>query len=140
MGKYTVAADPGVGSFCSLLRRGMDDYNKHFCKKHTKHKKDNIIHVEFYTNGGIVDAYGRYVATFMKRYAHEPSVLGTPLNYFVVVATLTPSQGWELANDSRCSSGLPASGSCTPQTITQWTATLAAVVKKHDPNHLVSVG
>ena len=56
------------------------------------------------------------------------------------MAILTSSQGWELANDPRCSSGLPASKSCTPQTITKWTATIAAVVKQNDPNHLVSVG
>ena len=133
-----VAADPVLGSFCLLLHRGMDVYNRHFCKDHKK--ASDIFHDDFYTNGDIFDAYSRYVTTIVKRYADEPSVLGTPPNHFVVVVILTSPQGWELANDPRCSSGLPASESCTPQTITQWTANLAAVVKKHDPNHLVSVG
>ena len=138
MGKFIAAADPVPGGFCLLLHRGMDVYNRHFCKDH---KKDSdIFHDDFYTNDDIVNAYSRYVATIVKRYANEPSVLGTPLNHFVVAVILTSPQGWELANDPRCSSGLPASGSCTPQTITQWTATIAAVVKENDPNHLVSVG
>ncbi|SRR5258706_2077780 len=132
MGKFVVAV---LGSFCLLLHRGMDVYCKHFSKKN-----QDIFHDDFYTNGDIVDAYSHYIAKVVKRYADEPTVLGTPLNLFVVVAILTSSQGWEIANDPRCSSGLPSSGSCTPQTITQWTATIAAVVKKHAPNHLVSVG
>ena len=78
MGKDVVAADPVLGSICLLLRRGMDVYNKHFCNSH---KKDNdIFHDEFYTKDDIVDAYSRYVATIVKRYAQETSVLGTPLS------------------------------------------------------------
>jgi len=76
----------------------MDVYNTHFCNRH---KKDNdIFHDEFYTKDDIVEAYSRYVATIVKRYAQETSVLGTPLNQFVAVVILTSSQGWEIANDS----------------------------------------
>jgi len=59
----------------------------------------------------------------VKRFANEPTVFG-----------------WELANDPRCASSLPATNGCTPQTITKWTATIAAVVKQNDPSHLVSAG
>jgi len=58
----------------------MDVYNKHFLKK-TKRTKEttDISHDHFYTDKEIVDAFSRYVATIVKRYANEPSVLGTPL-------------------------------------------------------------
>ena len=65
-----VAADP----VCLLLCRGMDVYTKHFSKE---------FHDEFYTCSPIVDAYSSYIATIVKRYAHEPSVLGTPLDYLL---------------------------------------------------------
>ena len=67
MGKYMVAA----GLVCLLLCRGMDVYIKHFSKD---------FHDEFYTCGDIVDAYSRYIAKIVKRYAHEPAVLGIPLS------------------------------------------------------------
>ena len=70
-----MATDPVLGSVCLFLRRGMDVYNKHFCKNATE-----IFHDNFYTKGDIVDAYSRYVATIVKRYANEPSVLGTLLS------------------------------------------------------------
>ena len=48
---------------------------------------------------------------------------------------------WELANEPRCAgTGLPASGTCTTQTITAWIADVASYVKSVDSNHLVSVG
>ena len=46
-----------------------------FCKTATE-----IFHDDFYTKSDIVDAYSRYVATIVKRYAHETSILGTPLD------------------------------------------------------------
>jgi hypothetical protein len=74
MGKYMVAADSVLGGVCSLPCRGMDVYNQHFGNEH------DIFHDDFYTKGDIVDAYSRYVSTIVKRYANEPSVLGTPLS------------------------------------------------------------
>ena len=113
--------------------QGIGRYNKHFC---SSHKKDNdIFHDEFYTKDDIVDAYSRYVATIVKRYAQEASVLGTPLSIALLWWPYSPH-----LEAARCFSGLPASESCTPQTITKWTAAIAAVVKENDPNHLVSVG
>ena len=70
-----MAADPVLGGVCLLLRRGMDVYNKHFCETVTE-----IFHDDFYTKSDIVDAYSHYVATVVKRYAHETSILGTPLD------------------------------------------------------------
>src|SRR5258706_4505216 len=88
MGKYVMAADPVLGSICLHLRRGMDVYNKHFCNRH---KKDNdIFHDEFYTNHDIVDAYSRYVATIVKCYAQETSVLGTPLSITLLWWSYSP--------------------------------------------------
>jgi endo-1,4-beta-mannosidase len=78
MGKYMIAADPVLGSVCLFLRRGMDVYNKHFSKKDKK--VTNISHDQFYTDNVIVDAFSRYVATIVKRYANEPSLFGTPLS------------------------------------------------------------
>ena len=80
MGKYMVAADPVLGGFCLLLHRGMDVYNKHFCKDHKKAR--DIFHDDFYTKSDIFDAYSRYVTTIVKRYADEPSVLGTSSQSF----------------------------------------------------------
>ena len=77
MGKYVVAVDP-VRSVCLLLHRGMDVYNQHFGKKDKE--ATDISHDQFYTNNDIVDAFSRYVATIVKRYANEPTVLGTPLS------------------------------------------------------------
>jgi len=56
----------------------MDVYNSHFRKK-DKNTTD-ISHDHFYTDKDIVDAFSRYVATIVKRYANEPSVFGTPLS------------------------------------------------------------
>jgi hypothetical protein len=77
MGKYMVAADSVLG-VCSLPCSGMDVYNRHFGNE--QNKDTDIFHDDFYTNGDIVDAYSRYVSTIVKRYADEPSVLGTPLS------------------------------------------------------------
>jgi hypothetical protein len=57
----------------------MDVYNQHFGNEHT-----DIFHDDFYTKGEIVDAYSRYVSTIVKRYADEPSVLGTPLDQLLL--------------------------------------------------------
>ena len=113
----------------------MDIYNRVFIKNTT-----NLFHDPFYTNTNILAAFSRYVAEIVKRYANETSVLGTFLSYVIMVVVLTSSQGWEIANDPRCASSLPAANGCTTQTITRWTASVASVVKQNDPNHLVSSG
>lgn len=113
----------------------MDVYNRIFLKNAT-----NLFHDPFYTNTDILASFSRYVAEVVKRYANETSLLGTSLSYTVVVVVLTQYQGWEIANDPRCASSLPAANGCTTQTITKWTASVASVVKENDPNHLVSSG
>ena len=60
-------------------------------------------HDAFYTDRTIVDAFKNYVAHVVRRYAKNPAVLG-----------------WELGNDLRCKSTLPASSSCNATTITKW--------------------
>ena len=134
LGKHAAAPDRPSG-VCLLLHRGMDVYNKHFIKNST-----DVFHDPFYTQSDILTAFSNYVAEIVKRYANETSVLGTFLLSIISIAVLTSSQGWELANDPRCASSLPTTNSCNPHTITKWTATIAAVVKQNDPNHLVSTG
>jgi mannan endo-1,4-beta-mannosidase len=80
-------------------------------------------HDEFYTNPKVLSAFSDYVSHVVQRYAGYASLLG-----------------WELANDPRCYSTLPASPACNPQTITAWHAQIAKLVKSLDPHHLVSSG
>ncbi|KAJ2912781.1 hypothetical protein MD484_g7633, partial [Candolleomyces efflorescens] len=47
---------------------------------------------------------------------------------------------YELGNDLRCSSTLPASSNCTTQTITRWAAEISAYIKELDHKHLVNTG
>jgi len=99
----------------------MDTYVKHFHSDQTNGA--TLLHDVFYTNQTIINSFHSYVSTIVKRYANEPSVLG-----------------WEVANDPRCNSTLPASGVCNPHTITSWTANVTSVIKHNDPNHLVASG
>lgn len=62
-------------------------------------------HDLFYTDPTIIKAFKDYLAHVVPRYANNPAVLG-----------------WELGNDLRCSSTLPASNSCNTNTITKWVA------------------
>lgn len=71
----------------------------------------------------MIDSFKSYAQTIVKRYSTSTAVLG-----------------WEVANDPRCSSTLPASTICNPQTVTSWTADLSQYIKEQDPNHLVSSG
>jgi len=50
----------------------MDVYNRQFHKNVT-----NLFHDPFYTKPDILAAFSGYVAKIVKRYANEPSVLGT---------------------------------------------------------------
>jgi len=63
------------------------------------------------------------VGTVVKRYANEPAILG-----------------WELGNDIRCSSTVPASNSCNTATITKWVAEISNYIKSIDSNHLITAG
>lgn len=66
-------------------------------------------HDLFYTDPTIVQAFKNYISHIVPRYASSPTIFA-----------------WELANDPRCSSTLPASPACNTHTITNWVAELCA--------------
>ncbi|KAI5987677.1 glycoside hydrolase family 5 protein [Pisolithus albus] len=80
-------------------------------------------HDEFYTDETILKAFQNFTSQIVSRYVNNPAIFS-----------------WELANDPRCDSTLPASGSCTTETVTQWHATMAQYIRSIDPNHLISSG
>ncbi|KAG1831766.1 glycoside hydrolase family 5 protein [Suillus variegatus] len=93
---------------------GMDTYVRQFGLQ---------THDEFYTNPSILTSFLNYTTQVVSRYVNSPSVFS-----------------YELANDARCNSTLPASATCTTETITAWHATVAAHIRSIDPNHLISSG
>lgn len=80
-------------------------------------------HDQFYTSPTILSSFLNYTTQVVSRYVNSPSVFS-----------------YELANDARCNSTLPASPTCTTETITTWHATVAAHIRSIDPNHLISAG
>ncbi|KAG1789858.1 glycoside hydrolase family 5 protein [Suillus plorans] len=93
---------------------GMDTYVRQFGLQ---------THDEFYTNPSVLTSFLNYTTQVVSRYVNSPSVFS-----------------YELANDARCNSTLPASATCTTETITTWHATVAAHIRSIDPNHLISSG
>jgi mannan endo-1,4-beta-mannosidase len=80
-------------------------------------------HDEFYTNMTIRGEFNKYVQFLVSRYANEPGIIA-----------------WELANDARCDSTLPASDQCNTNTVTKWHADTAKFIRSIDPNHLITSG
>ena len=66
-------------------------------------------HDLFYTDPTIVNAFKNYISYVVPRFANCSTILA-----------------WELANDPRCNSTLPASPACNTQTITKWVADICA--------------
>jgi mannan endo-1,4-beta-mannosidase len=66
-------------------------------------------HDLFYTDPTIVNAFKTYVSKVVPHFANSSTILA-----------------WELANDPRCSSTLPASPQCNTRTITKWVADLGS--------------
>ncbi|KAG6335366.1 hypothetical protein ID866_3729 [Astraeus odoratus] len=93
---------------------GMDLYVSQFGLTH---------HDQFYTDPNVLNAFKNFTTQVVSRYVDCPSVFS-----------------WELANDARCNSTLPATSSCTTETVTTWHATMAQHIRSIDPNHLVSSG
>jgi len=93
----------------------MDAYVKEFGKKKT--------HDEFFTDKKIRKEFYKYIKFIVSRYADEPGVIA-----------------WELANDARCISTLPASEHCNTNTITRWHAETAKFIRSIDCNHLITPG
>ncbi|KAG1905655.1 glycoside hydrolase family 5 protein [Suillus fuscotomentosus] len=109
-GLYTL--DPCI--FLIMTLGGMDTYVRQFGLQ---------THDEFYTNPSVLTSFLNYTTQVVSRYVNSPSVFS-----------------YELANDARCNSTLPASATCTTETITAWHATVAAHIRSIDPNHLISSG
>jgi len=103
-------------NFLSNDYGGMDLYVRQF-------SNTELLHGQFYTEQLIIDAFKNYSAQVVSRYVNNPSVFG-----------------WEIANDPRCNSTLPAGTVCNPQTVTGWVAGIAQHIRSIDPNHLVSSG
>ncbi|KAI6108978.1 glycoside hydrolase family 5 protein [Pisolithus croceorrhizus] len=80
-------------------------------------------HDQFYTDQAVLKAFQNFTSQVVSRYVNSPAIFS-----------------WELANDPRCGSTLPTSGSCTTETITEWHATMAQYIRSIDPNHLISSG
>jgi mannan endo-1,4-beta-mannosidase len=95
---------------------GMDAYVRNY--------QSGGTHDSFYTDSTIVNAFKNYIAHVIPRYANNTAVLG-----------------WELGNDLRCASTLPASSSCNTTTITKWVVEISNYIKTSlDHNHLVTAG
>jgi len=80
-------------------------------------------HDDFYTDQTILDVFKNYTTQIVKRYVDSPAILG-----------------WEIANDPRCNSTLPAKSTCNTNTVTLWHSELAKHIKSIDRNHLVTSG
>jgi len=80
-------------------------------------------HDDFYTDQRILKSFLNYTTQIVSRYVNSPAVLG-----------------WEIANDPRCNSTLPATSVCNTNTITRWHSQVAQHIKTIDPNHLVTSG
>ncbi|KAF9466797.1 glycoside hydrolase superfamily [Collybia nuda] len=94
---------------------GMDSY--------VRQLSSNLEHDQFYKNVTIIGTFKNYISHVVSRYKNNPSILG-----------------WEIANDARCNSTLPASSQCNSTTITSWHSNIAQHILMEDPNHLVSSG
>jgi len=80
-------------------------------------------HDLFYTDSNILSTFKNYLAHVIPRYANSSTVLG-----------------WELGNDLRCSSTLPASSSCNTHTISNWVNDISGYIKSIDSQHLITAG
>ncbi|KAH7889702.1 glycoside hydrolase family 5 protein [Phlebopus sp. FC_14] len=80
-------------------------------------------HDQFYTNDSVLTAFMNFTTQVVSRYVNSPAIFS-----------------WELANDARCNSTVPAGPDCTTETVTTWHATMAQHVRSIDPNHLISSG
>jgi len=102
-------------NFLSNDYGGMDVYVRALSDSHS--------HDDFYTNTNILNTFLNYTTQIVSRYVNSPAVFG-----------------WELANDARCNSSIPASPQCTTTTVTKWHSQVAQHVASIDPNHLVTSG
>jgi len=107
--------DPKPHGFLSNSYGGADVYVEQLCT--------SGFHDDFYTDPKVLDAFKNWVRTVVTRYVDSKAIFS-----------------WQPINDPRCFSTLPASPHCNSQTITKWTAEIAAFIKSLDCNHLVGSG
>ncbi|HEV8559840.1 MAG TPA: cellulose binding domain-containing protein [Actinophytocola sp.] len=90
------------------------------------------FHDQFYTDTRIKQNYRDWISAILNRtntitgvqYKNDPAVFA-----------------WELGNEPRCiNASLPASGTCTADTLTGWAGEMSTFIKGIDSNHMVSVG
>ncbi|KDQ11379.1 glycoside hydrolase family 5 protein [Botryobasidium botryosum FD-172 SS1] len=81
------------------------------------------FHDAFYTDPTIINAFKNYVRTVVTRYTNSTAILS-----------------WQIMDDPQCASTLPASPSCTAQTLIDWHNDIYNFIKSIDSNHLVSTG
>lgn len=97
-------------------------------------------HDQFYTDPSILTAFMNYTTQVVSRYVNSPSVFSYELANdprYVMAYLAGPLS---LITLFRCNSTLPASATCTTETITTWHATVASHIRSIDPNHLISSG
>ncbi|KAJ3212554.1 hypothetical protein HDU82_000493 [Entophlyctis luteolus] len=94
--------------------------------------QNGTYHDEFYTSQTLQSLY--------KSWVHH--VLTRVNSYNNLTYNADPTiMMWELANEPRClGNTLPASPTCSVQTIATWASTMSAYVKSIAPNQLVSLG
>ncbi|KAF5373898.1 hypothetical protein D9758_000572 [Tetrapyrgos nigripes] len=103
-------------NFLSNDYGGMDVYVRQF-------GSGTLAHDDFYLNETLINAFENYTKQVVTRYVNSTAVFS-----------------WEIANDPRCSSSIPASPVCSTTTVTTWHSRIAQHIKSIDPNHLVSSG
>ncbi|THU89503.1 glycoside hydrolase family 5 protein [Dendrothele bispora CBS 962.96] len=101
-------------NFLSNDYGGMDIYVRQFGLQN---------HDEFYQNETLITAFENYTRQVITRYVNSTAVFS-----------------WEIANDPRCNSTVPASSGCKTTTVTRWHSRLADHIRSIDPNHLISTG
>ncbi|KDQ18792.1 glycoside hydrolase family 5 protein [Botryobasidium botryosum FD-172 SS1] len=83
----------------------------------------HATHDEFFSNPIVIAAFKNYVKAVVSRYINSPAIFS-----------------YELMQDPRCFSTLPASPACSAQTITLWHAEISKFIKDLDCNHMAGSG
>ena len=90
------------------------------------------FHDQFYTDARIRQNYKDWIAAVVNR---TNSITGVPYKNDPAIFA------WELGNEPRCiNASLPASGTCTADTLVGWATEMSGFIKSLDANHMVSVG
>ncbi|KDQ11378.1 glycoside hydrolase family 5 protein [Botryobasidium botryosum FD-172 SS1] len=81
------------------------------------------FHDSFYTDPTIINAFKNYVKTIVTRYVNSTAIFS-----------------WQIMDDPQCASTLPASPSCSAQTLATWHDDIYKFIKSIDCNHLIGTG